>query len=105
MIISRSGCTNISGGGVRSISSGFDMSSTPYPGYSPTFVVVDKVGTYNRTCYILELLSIGELSPIKKAQLEDTIQAAIQKITDIEKHDLVRSERFDTALRKAMRIQ
>ena len=80
------------------------MSNAPYPGYPPSYMKVEEMGGYRRNCYVLELFTIGELDPARRAQMEDAIQMAITKFSEVEKHDIIRSQRFDTALRKAMRL-
>ena len=95
-----------SGGGVRSISSssGSPMSKAPYPGYDPKFKFVPSLDGFTRTCYVLELLSEEPLDEARRAQLEDQIGFVVQKFVELHKHDLVRSDRFDTDLRRAMRL-
>jgi len=80
------------------------MADTPYPNYPPSYEKVTKTGTFNRTCYVLELLTIEPLDPTRQAQLEDAISATVQRFVDVEKHDLVRPTRFDTQVRSALRL-
>ncbi len=80
------------------------MPNTPYPGYSPNYRQVPKIGGFDRTCYVLELRTLGEMDPIRRAMLEDAIGVAVAKFQEVESFDIVRSDRFDTDLRHAMRL-
>jgi hypothetical protein len=80
------------------------MADTPYPNFAPNVGVLDSTGGFKRYCYVLEILSIGDLPPARRAQLEDALGIVLEQFVDVEKHDLVRSERFVTDLRKALHV-
>jgi hypothetical protein len=80
------------------------MPSPPYPNIPPNYQTVDETGGFRRSCYVLELLVIGEFDPIRRAALEDAIGVIIERFSEIEKHDLVRSDRFTTDLRRLLHV-
>ena len=80
--------------------------NTPYPGYTPSYKVVSKIGNYARTCFVVELLSLGELDEIQCAQIRERIEATIQhtRVATVEKIDVVAPNRFDRLLRDGLRL-
>ncbi len=85
------------------------MSRTPYPGYPPSYKVVDETGGYNRTCMVVELLSLGALSPIQMTMIQEQLEAAVHKIqfqmrATIESSQVVTPDRFDPVLRSGLRL-
>ena len=76
----------------------------PYPNYPTSYTKIEKVGGYDRTCYVLELFTLGAMDPIRRANMEDAIQMTINRFKEVEKHEIIKSDRFDHVLRKAMRI-
>ena len=84
------------------------MAKKPYPGIPPNYKIVDENGGYKRTCFVLELLSLGQLDNVQMAmvqeQLEATVQKIAQNITCIEKTDVVPPDRFDRILCDGLRI-
>jgi hypothetical protein len=78
--------------------------AAPYPNFSPNYTTVRKHGGYTRDCIVLELSTLDEMDPARRAMLEDAIAVAISKFQDIEKHKIVRSEDFNTELLRALRL-
>ena len=80
------------------------MAKAPYPGYSPNYRLVDKLGGMVRQCWVLEVCTDDSLDPIRMSQLEDAIEILIDsKFPEIKANKIVRSDQFDTDLRRAMR--
>lgn len=73
-----------------------------YPTISPSYGSVDQTGGFHRYCYVLELLTLDKLEPAAAARLEDAIDMVVSKFQEIEKHDLVRGNRFTNELRRAL---
>lgn len=84
------------------------MTKKPYPGIPPSYKIVDENGGYQRTCFVIEFLSLGPFDNIQTAmvqeQLEATTQKITQNITHIEKTDVISPDRFDRILRQGLRI-
>jgi hypothetical protein len=84
------------------------MLDKPYPEYPPQYRVVTKVGEYDRTCMVLEVLSLGSLSPTQLAQIREQVELAIHKIPGVgsivEGLQIVGFERFDAPLAAALRL-
>lgn len=81
---------------------------TPYPGYPPSFTVVKRIGGFDRYCLVIELLSLGELSPIQIAMVKEQLEATLEKLrlsmAVIEKSQVVVPDRFDTLVRQGLRL-
>lgn len=81
----------------------------PYPGYPPNYNDLSKVGGYARTCIVIELLTLEELSDTERAvimeHLEQAVESLKKKTSMIESTDVVHSDRFDTQLREGLRIK
>ena len=84
------------------------MAKKPYPGFPPSYEVVDENGGYKRTCFVIEFLSLGQLDNIQTAMIQEQLEAITQKIsqniTCIEKTDVVLPDRFDRILCQGLRI-
>jgi hypothetical protein len=82
--------------------------SRPYPEYPPQYRQVTKVGDYDRTCMVLEILSLGELSQAQLAQIREQVELSIRKIPGVgsvvEGLQMVGPERFDPQLATALRL-
>ena len=81
----------------------------PYPGYPPSFGIVDKVGGYNRDVLVIELLKDVPITNVDLAYLKEQIEALLQKIAldhkIVSKCEIYTSDTFDTDLRKALRTR
>jgi len=90
---------------VKSTSSGSAMAKAPYPGFSPSYRVVETLGGMQRQVWVLEICTDDGLLPARMAQLEDEISMLIEvKFPEVRVNKVVRSDQFDTELRRAMRI-
>lgn len=78
----------------------------PYPGMAPSYKSVHKTGGYNRTCLVIELLSLGGLDSAQIAYVQEQLEAAVQKILPavVEKSQVVTPDRFDPILRDGLRL-
>ena len=100
---------SISSSILRSISSsvrslGSVMAKAPYPGYSPNYTLVEVIGDLKRQCWVLEVCTNSGLDLARMAQLEDEITMLLEsKFPEIMASKVVRSDQFDTDLRRAMR--
>ena len=80
------------------------MTKAPYPGFPPSYKVVDKLGGMKRQVWVLEVCTDDGLDPISMAKHEDEFAMLIEsKFPEVKASKLVRSDRFDTDLRRAMR--
>ena len=81
----------------------------PYPGYPPNYEIVKKTGDYTRNCIVLELRSLGPLTNVQLAIIQEQLEASLAKIVrqipTIEGVDTILSSRFDSILRKGLRLQ
>ncbi len=84
------------------------MANEPYPGYPPSYRVVDSVGGFSRTCLAVEFLSLGRLEPAQLAivteQLEATVAKLRDSVTTIKAGELITPDRFDPLLRQGLRL-
>lgn len=84
------------------------MSSSPYPGYPPSYTNVNTIGGYSRTCYAIEVRSLGNLGPDRRAVLFEQLELAVaqvaQKFADVESVELIPDSRFDKMLRDGFRL-
>lgn len=84
------------------------MSKRPYPGYAPNYRHVDKLGGFHRSCFIIDILSLDNLSPAQLAMIQEQIEAAMSTIAsnmrDIEKAEVVTPDRFDKLLKDGLRL-
>jgi len=82
------------------------MAKAPYPGYPPSYEAVDIYGGRKRQCWVLELCTDEGLDGVRMAQLEDEIAILLEnKFPEIKHSQIVRSDRFDTLLRQALRTK
>ena len=80
------------------------MAKAPYPDYPPSYRLVDKLGGMIRQCWVLEVCTDDSLDRFRMAQFEDAIAILIDsKFPEIKANKIVRSDQFDTDLRRAMR--
>lgn len=84
------------------------MNKLPYPGYSPSYKVVDSIGGLNRHCIVVELLTLGELDQLQLASIHERLEAVVasikQNISIIEKTKLADQTNFDPILRTGLRL-
>lgn len=82
------------------------MSRKPYPGYNPNFSPVRKIDGYNRTVFVVEILSQGTIDGITRSMIIERIEHEIVKIVgDDAKVDCVDESRFDTLLLDGLRLR
>lgn len=80
------------------------MAKVPYPGFPPSYKIVDKLGDMKRQVWVLEICTDDGLDPIRMANLEDEFAMLIEsRFPEIKANRVVRSDQFDTDLRRAMR--
>lgn len=84
------------------------MAKTPYPGYPPSYQVVEETGGYHRTCVVVELLSLGKLSGAELALVQEQLEACVEKLKNtmvvLEGAQVVMPDRFDPVLRGGLRL-
>jgi len=84
------------------------MSRTPYPGYAPSYKVVDETGGFTRNCIILELLSVGKLGPAEMSHIQEQLEAFVaglsNRMSSVENAKVVLPDQFDPKLREGLRI-
>jgi len=82
--------------------------SLPYPGYPPTYQVVDKVDGLRRTCIVIDLLSLGQLSNSEMAMIQEQLEACAEKLqstlTSLKVAQVVTPNRFDPILKTGLRL-
>ena len=81
--------------------------SKPYPGYTPNYKIIPKVGGYFRECLVVELLCPDKLDRIQLAQIQERLEAALESLNInaiVEKKEVVTSDRFDPILRQGLRL-
>ena len=80
----------------------------PYPGYPPNYTQLHIVGGYVRSCFVIELLTLGELSDVELALVKEHMEAAVEslqkRLVNIERTDVVDQSRFDRQLRSGLRL-
>lgn len=80
------------------------MAKAPYPGYPPSFELVEILGGMKRQVWVLEICTDGGLDVSRMAQLEDALAMLLEsRFPEIKASKIVRSDQFDTDLRRAMR--
>ena len=84
------------------------MSKRPYPGYAPNYRHVDKLGGFHRSCFVIDILSLDNLSPVQLAMIQEQIEASLSAISknmrDIERVEVVAPDRFDKLLKDGLRL-
>tara|TARA_R110000751_G_scaffold23590_2_gene65151 strand:+ start:6335 stop:6592 length:258 start_codon:yes stop_codon:yes gene_type:complete len=84
------------------------MSKRPYPGYAPNYQHVDELGGFRRSCFIIDILSLENLSSVQIAIIQEQIEAAMSTISnnmhDIERSEVVSPDRFDRSLKDGLRL-
>lgn len=82
------------------------MAKAPYPGYTPSFRVVDKTGGYDRTCLVVEIMSDGRLNAAQLAHIQEQLEATLARVLPavVEKSQVVTPDRFDSMLREGLRV-
>lgn len=80
----------------------------PYPPYPPRYTRVDTLGTYARTCVVVEVLSVGRLSPAQMALVQDQLEATAAKLKQIcavvEQTRVITPDQFDPLLCDGLRL-
>jgi hypothetical protein len=83
-------------------------SKLPYPGFPPSYKKVNMTGGSNRTCIIIDILSIGRLTDIELAKLQESLEFTLANFKDVCKHvegiDVVLPDRFDSKVMEGLRI-
>lgn len=85
------------------------MSKFPYPGLSPTYAEANVVGGYNRNCFVIEFLSLGELGNTRTAAIQEQLEAAAERLVKqfkaiIQSSQVVTPDRFDPILKSGLRL-
>ncbi len=85
------------------------MNRPPYPGYPPSYEIVDKTGGYHRDVLVIELLKEGPITNVDQSYLKEQIEALLYRIAEekkvINKAAVYTSDTFDTQLRKSLRTR
>jgi hypothetical protein len=81
----------------------------PYPGFPPSYKVVDETGGYKRTCLVIEFLSIGALDKVQMALIQERLEACVAGIhrslvSTVEKAQVVTPDRFDPIVCEGLRL-
>jgi len=80
----------------------------PYPGYSPNYRQVKTTGSLNRTCLVVDILSLDVLSDAQIAVLQEQLSAQLnticKKMQNIEKTEIIVPSRFDRLLKEGLRL-
>lgn len=83
--------------------------SKSYPGYPPNCTDLTTIGGMSRTCFVIDVLSLGSLSAADRSIILEHLEAAVEslkvKSSVIECIDIVQPERFDPQLRTGLRIK
>lgn len=82
------------------------MSLPPYPGFSPSFTVVDTVDGCFRECIVLDILTELPISKPELAHITEMIEAYVHSlhISNISGCQVVTKERFDPLLSNGLRL-
>lgn len=82
------------------------MSKILYPGFPPSFKMVDKTGGYNRICLVVELLANGGLDSAQLAYIQEQLEATLNRVLPalVEKSQVVTPDRFDLVLKEGLRL-
>ena len=84
------------------------MSRSPYPGYPPSFKIVDKTGDYHRTCIVIEFLNHKQLDNMELALIQEKLEAyaqrLMQSIVTLESVKVVLPDQFDPLLLQGLRL-
>lgn len=84
------------------------MSQAPYPGFPPNYTELTDIGGLRRNCLVIEIRSLGNLSPAQLAVVQEQLEATAanlkSRIATIESIELVAANRFDTLLRAGLRL-
>ncbi len=84
------------------------MAEKQYPGYPPSYKLVEKTGGYYRTCIVIDLLSLSKLHSSELAVIQEQLEAVMSRLCktmpNIERSDVVLQNRFDRNLRDGLRL-
>lgn len=84
------------------------MSRPPYPGFPPSYTVVDKIGNQHRDVLVIELRKDEKISNTDLSYLKEQIEALLHRISSSNKvisyGGVYTSDTFDTDLRKSLRL-
>ena len=80
--------------------------NAPYPGYPPSYCIVNNTGGYDRTCLVVELLSLGVLTDHQLTHIKEQLEATLNRLLPaiVDKSQVVTPNRFDTLLRSGLRV-
>lgn len=81
----------------------------PYPGFPPSYKVVDETGGYRRTCLVIEFLSLGSLDNTQMALVRERLEACVEGISKsllatVEGAKVVTPDQFDPVLCDGLRL-
>jgi hypothetical protein len=80
----------------------------PYPGYPPSYKIVDETGGLHRSCLVIEFLSPKPLTNSEIAMIQEKIEVHVdnlkQIMVSIEEAQVVTPDRFDPILREGLRL-
>jgi hypothetical protein len=81
----------------------------PYPGFPPSYKIVDETGGYRRTCLVIEFLSLGTLDNTQMALIQERLEACVDIIqrslmATVERAQVVTPDRFDPVVREGLRL-
>ncbi len=86
----------------------YSISKPPYPEYSPNFRVVSTTGGYQRTCLVIELLTLAPLTGVELALVQEQLEATLDKIrrqlATLEISKVISTDQFDRLLLEGLRL-
>jgi hypothetical protein len=82
---------------------------SPYPGLPPNLSRIPVIGGLTRTCLVVELRSLGELTPSQVALVSERLDAYISNLlpslATVESVRVASQDCFDPVLMAALRLQ
>jgi len=79
-----------------------------YPGFSPSYRVVEQTGGFARTCLVVEVLSLEALSDPEAAMIKEQLEAGLanllRQMGNLERIRVVTADQFDPQLRAGLRL-
>ena len=79
-----------------------------YPSIPPNFGVVKVSGGFTRSCFVVELLSIGDFTPVQKAWFKERLEAALKglqlQLPIVEKFIVSSDDQFNRPLTDALHL-
>ena len=83
------------------------MAKDSYPGWSPSYRVVDRVGQKYRTCMVVDLRSDEPLSRVQLVALAERLEATVERgegAVDGLEAILITPEQFDPVVCEGLRL-